>query len=103
MAAVDGLSDRPVLLVDFVLNWREGRDEPMKLIRFRSDRFDPLAFVPEAGDPLAALRSWVGQLVDASGADCLPNRELREGRFARFPSLAEYEARVLMAKSARGG
>ena len=98
MAAVDGLASRPVLLVDFVLNWTQEADEPMKLIRFRSDRFDPNQFARDAQNPLAALTAWVAALQQASGASCLPSRDLLEGRFVRFESLADYERAVLLAE-----
>lgn len=97
MAAVSGLASRPVLLVDFVLNWNDDREQSMKLIRLRSDRFDPLQFEPGAGNPLAALTTWVVELQSASDATCLPSRDLLSGSFARFESLEDYEREVLMA------
>jgi hypothetical protein len=97
MAAVNGLGNRPVLIVDVVLNGSDGVDEPMKLIRFRSDRFDPLGFEPEAEDPLVALTTWVTRLQSRSNAICLPSRQLLEGKFDRFDSLEAYEREVLMA------
>ena len=48
LVAVDGMGDRPVLVLDFVLNWRADSRDALKLIRVRSDRFDPLAFAPGA-------------------------------------------------------
>jgi hypothetical protein len=98
VAAVDGLGPRPVLVLDFVLNWTAGQSEPMKLIRFRSDSFDPLQFVPGAANPLAALTTWIGWFEESCVISCLPNRDILEGRFARFASLREYEREVLMAE-----
>lgn len=98
MVAVEGLSTRPVLLVDVVLNWSAGREEAMKLIRFRSDRFDPMPFAPGAGSPLAAMTAWVTAIVEHSGASCLPGRDILAGRFARFASLDDYEREVLMGR-----
>jgi hypothetical protein len=97
MAAVSGLGNRPVLIVDIVLNGSESVDEPMKLIRFRSDRFDPLGFEPAAANPLAALTTWVQRLQSESNAICLPSRKILDGEFARFDSLEVYEREVLMA------
>jgi len=99
MAAVSGLGPRPVLVLDFVLNWVGAASEPMKLIRFRSDRFDPLAFSPGAANPLAALTAWVVELESRSGATCLPTRDVLEGRFTRHASLEAYEREVLMASA----
>ena len=98
VAAVDGLGPRPVLVLDFVLNWMAGQSEPMKLIRFRSDSFDPLQFVPGAANPLAALTTWIGWFEESCVISCLPNRDILEGRFARFASLREYEREALMAE-----
>ena len=98
VAAVDGLGPRPVLVLDFVLNWTAGQSEPMKLIRFRSDSFDPLQFVPGGANPLAALTTWIRWFEESCVISCLPNRDILEGRFARFASLREYEREALMAE-----
>ncbi|MBJ18724.1 MAG: hypothetical protein CL933_04795 [Deltaproteobacteria bacterium] len=97
VAAVLGLGPRPVLILDFVLNWRGDASEPMKLIRFRSDRFDPFKYSPDTGDPLAALTAWVVELEGLSGAICLPTRGILKGHFTRHASLEVYEREVLMA------
>ena len=97
MAAVSGLGKRPVLIVDIVLNGSDGLDQPMKLIRFRSDRFDPLGFVPSAANPLAALTAWVQRLQNESNAICLPSESILAGKFARFETLEAYEREILMA------
>jgi len=97
MAAVDGLGKRPVLIVDIVLNGADSLDEPMKMIRFRSDRFDPLGFEPDAGTPLAALTAWVKRLQNESNAICLPSQVILSGAFTRFESFEAYEREVLMA------
>ena len=98
VAAVDGLGPRPVLLLDFVLNWTAGLSESMKLIRFRSDSFDPLQFVPGAASPLEALTTWIGWFEQSCMISCLSNRDTLEGGFARFASLREYEREALMAE-----
>jgi membrane associated rhomboid family serine protease len=97
MAAVSGLGKRPVLIVDIVLNGSDGLDQPMKLIRFRSDRFDPLGFVPSAANPLAALTAWVQRLQNESNAICLPSESILAGKYARFETLEAYEREILMA------
>ncbi|MGB0618954.1 MAG: hypothetical protein ACPGVZ_05725 [Myxococcota bacterium] len=99
IGAVDGLGPRPVLVLDFVLNWFGDTSEPLKSIRLRSDRFDPLAFSPGGGNPLEALTRWIGALESATGAACLPTRDVLAGRFGRFADLAAYERDVLMAEA----
>jgi hypothetical protein len=101
LAAVVGLASRPVLIVDFVLNWAEGPDEALKVIRFRSDRFDPRRFEQDAATPLQALLTWLKRIQAESGAFCLPSREMLEGRFARFDSLDAYAGEVLRAGGSR--
>ncbi|CAM9568238.1 unnamed protein product [Discosporangium mesarthrocarpum] len=98
IGAIDGLGPRPVLVIDFVLNWREDASEPLKSIRLRSDRFDPLAFSPGAAHPLEALTRWVGALEAKTGATCLPTRDVLAGTFGRFADLAAYERHVLLAE-----
>ena len=97
LAAVVGLASRPVLIVDFVLNWEEDPEEALKVIRLRSDRFDPRRFQPDAATPLQALLDWLKRVQAGSDALCLPSREMLEGRFARFDSLDAYAREVLQA------
>jgi len=99
MGAVDGLGPRPVLVIDFVLNWGGDASEPIKSIRVRSDRFDPLAFASDAANPLGALTRWVASIEAQSGATLLPTREILTGRFARFEDVAAYARDVLMAEA----
>jgi hypothetical protein len=106
MAAVDGLGEKPVLVVDCLLSGsgaiggsgQSGQSEDfMKSIRFRGDRFDPLQFVPDAANALAALTAWIRRLQAGSNANCLPSREILGGSFERFASIEAYEREVLGA------
>lgn len=100
VAAVRGLGPRPVLVVDCILNWRDDIASPLKLIRFRSDRFDPAAVgASEVGaSPIAALGAWATGLQRASGAACLPSDAILAGSYASFDSLEVYEREVLGAE-----
>lgn len=97
VAGISGLASRPILLVDFALNWASNPSEPLKVIRFRSDRFDPRSFEPGEMNPLEALTAWVRRLQIRSEATCLPSRAILDGRFARYGSVEEYESEVLTA------
>ena len=97
MVAVDGLGSRPVVVIDILLNGSDGIQAPMKLIRFRSDRFDPLVLEPEAASPLLALLAWVKRIQAGSDAICLPSNRILSGKFSRFDSLEAYERQVLTA------
>ena len=98
MGAVDGLGPRPVLVIDFVLNWGGDASESIKSIRVRSDSFDPLAFASDATSSLEALTHWVASIEAETGAAVLPTRDILAGRFARFADLSAYVRDVLMAE-----
>jgi hypothetical protein len=100
VAAVSGLSEKPVLIVDLVLNWLADPSEPLKIVRFHSNRFDPCALVPNASSSLDALRRLVAGILKRSGAAPLPNAAAAAGSpFARYPDAATYEREVLGAES----
>ena len=98
VAAVGGLSDKPVLVVDVVLNWAETGDDRLRVVRMRGDKFDPRSVLP-AKSPLEALRRLVQVLLDEAKATPLPARESALGSpFASFEELQLYEHIVLMAE-----
>ncbi|MDG2333681.1 MAG: rhomboid family intramembrane serine protease [Myxococcota bacterium] len=96
VGAVAGLSARPVLVLDLVLNWTSELDEPLKVIRLRGNDFDPIALVPQAASPLEALKQLITTLAQGSAAECLPSPSAVAGEpFRRFEGLAEFEAETL--------
>jgi hypothetical protein len=96
VGAVSGLSARPVLVVDLVLNWKADPAESFKLIRIKGNLFDPRALAPAAESPLQALKEIIGLIAERSGAECLPDSAAVAGDpFRRFQSLAEYEQTIL--------
>ena len=99
VAAVGGLSDKPVLVVDLVLNWRDARDHRLRVIRMRGDKFDPRRLAP-ADSPLDSFRKIVSVVLERARAVPLPDRDSALGNpFASFEELALYERGVLMAES----
>ena len=96
--------ERPVLLVDLALNFSEGGERPLQVVRLRSDRFDPRRLVEGEAKPLLALRRLVETLLERSGAAARPDRATACGqpRFAAHGSLADYEREVLLADSGAG-
>jgi membrane associated rhomboid family serine protease len=97
VSAVDGLGDRTVVVVDLILNWVSLTGEPLRLIRLRTDRYDPRPLVRDATDPLQALRVLVSKLLEDTGAIPLPDlQSVRGAPFAAFDSLNEYQTHVLM-------
>lgn len=95
--AVGGLSQKPVLIVDLVLNWMAPHSEPLKVIRLRSDAFDPRSLVGGSETSLSALRSVLERLIERSRATPLPTRA--EALGSPFTSHADIEgyARVVLA------
>jgi membrane associated rhomboid family serine protease len=99
VAAVGGLSEKPVLLIDLVMNWTSGGNETLKVIRFRGDRFDARNFTRDVSSPLDALRAFIAALLRDSGATPLPDEPSANGMpFASFDDLASYQRNVLGAE-----
>lgn len=97
--AVHGLADKPVLVVDVVLNWLDVPDEPLKVIRLRSDGFDPRRVVSGKSSALDALRAMLDELIGRSGATPLPSRDNALGNpFGSFADIASYDRSVLMCE-----
>lgn len=105
VATVRGLGPAPVVVLDCILNWRDDIGSPLKLIRFRSDRFEASAIgVGEpGGDDATVLGAWAASLARASGATCLPSEAILGGvGLPAFASLEDYERDVLGAERELG-
>jgi membrane associated rhomboid family serine protease len=97
LAAVRGISAKPVLVVDLLLGWRSLEGGELRCVRLRSDRFDPRKLA-RAADPLSALRAFVAQLVASSGATALGAADpARADALTPFADVATYEREVLDA------
>jgi membrane associated rhomboid family serine protease len=96
VAAVAGLSARPVVLIDLLLNRNAVEGEALRVVRLRSDKFDPRLLAPGAASPLDALRAFLGDLLARSGATALPDPEGARAKPLRsFADLASYQRDVL--------
>ena len=95
LAAVRGLTAKPVLVIDLLLGWRSLASGELHCVRLRSDRFDPRKLA-SAPDPLAALLAFVAQLVERSGATPLAAADpARADALTPFADVATYEREVL--------
>jgi hypothetical protein len=95
LAAVRGLTAKPVLVIDLLLGWRSLAGGELRCVRLRSDRFDPRTLA-SAPDPLMALRAFVAQLVERSGATPLAAADpARADALTPFADVATYELEVL--------
>jgi tetratricopeptide (TPR) repeat protein len=100
VAAVNRLSPKPVLVIDLVTNWNDSNEGPLKLVRLRSDGFDPRDFVPSGARPAEALREILARLLAQSRAVPLPDAESAIGRpFQAFEDLETYQREVLQVSS----
>ncbi len=94
-AGVHGLGPKPVVIVDLVIDGA-GSEQPLRVLRLRSDRFSPRRFFPDAGGPLSALRQLVAGVLSRSGARPLPDAGAAALQPVRiFETLGRYEEQVL--------
>ncbi len=94
-AAIQGLGEKPVVLIDLIVNW-QAAGEPMKVIRMRSDRFDPAQLTEGAANQLEAFRTLLANLLRFSNAAPLPNFNAATGApFQVFAGLEQYHLEVL--------
>jgi len=99
VAGVQGLGRgaRAVLLIDLVLGWTD--PGPLRVVRLRSDRFDPRQLVARAGgSPLQALRAFARELALRARAVPLPEGRRPSEPFRIFADLVSYEREVLGAE-----
>jgi len=102
VAAVRDLDTKPVLVIDLVLNWMSLRQESLRVIRLRSDQFDPRKLVAGSSSATEALRQLIGAILQASDATPLPDVDAANGKpFVEFATLTAYEQQVLMVDSSR--
>ena len=98
VVAVLGLAEKPVLLVDLVLDWKAPAGNKLRVIRLRADRFDPRRLFPEVASPVDAMRRMVFQILTLSRGVPLPDADAARGMpFASFPEVALYQRLVLLA------
>lgn len=96
VGAVSGLADKPVLVIDLVMNWNDVAAEQVQVLRLRSDGFDVRTLMPQASSPVEAFRAVLEQLLARTGAIPLPDRGSVRGRpFSTHADLADYERVVL--------
>jgi hypothetical protein len=96
---IDGMADGPVLLLDLLMNVRSDDETPLRIARLRGDEFDPLTLMPDEPDSDAALRAFLGKLMEYTHAIPLPDPEAALGLVVpRFDSLEAYEHQVLQVR-----
>jgi membrane associated rhomboid family serine protease len=95
VGTVAGLGPKPVILVDLLLDHDQVGEGPLRVVRLRSDRFDPRRLAPGA-TPLDAFHAFLNELATRSNAALLPDPEsFRGGAFAKYPDLETWQRQVL--------
>jgi len=98
-AGVHGLSRRAVILIDLALDWTADGESSLRVLRLRSDRFDPRTLVGDSASPLEATGQLVSNLIRRARALPLPDPDSARGQpFKIFRDLAGYEEQVLGAE-----
>jgi membrane associated rhomboid family serine protease len=96
---VHGLSGKAGILIDLALDWTGDADEPLRVLRLRSDRYDPRYLMGSTGKPLEVMSKFASLLIARARAVPLPDPEAARGQpFKVFRDLASYEAEVLRAE-----
>jgi membrane associated rhomboid family serine protease len=96
---VHGLSRKAVILIDLALDWTADGESPLRVLRLRSDRYDPRTLVGGAAAPLEAVGQFVSTLIRRARALPLPDPSSARGQpFKIFRDLAGYEEQVLRAE-----
>jgi hypothetical protein len=97
VAAVLELADKPVAIVDLVMNWGDETSELLRVVRFRSDSFDPRKLSSEETKSVSqALRHIVRFIMGQSGAELLPaGMEASDISFQKYRDVKSYQREVL--------
>jgi hypothetical protein len=100
VAEVQGLADHPVTVIDLALNWSVHEDTTLRVIRLRSDGFDPRMVTEAPADRAEAFRNFLSELVARSRAVPLPDPDAVLGvKLRSFADAAAYQREVLQIQA----
>ena len=87
---------RPEAVIDLALNWSQAGDEALRIVRLRSDGFDPRTLIPDEDNLEDAYRAFLDKLLTLTRALPLPDEESARGRPMRvYSDLDTYQREVL--------
>jgi membrane associated rhomboid family serine protease len=93
VAGVGRLGPKPIILVDVFATDPANSEFGLCIYRLRCDRFDPRRLVPDEKDPMAALRTFLEQILERTQARPLPDPAAALANPVKvFESLAAYQA-----------
>ncbi len=96
VAEIRGLAPHPVVVIDLLLNWREANDPTLRVVRLRSDGFDPRMVMAAPQEEDEALRGFLSELLALSKAIALPDPDSALGvRLRAFDDVERYQREVL--------
>jgi membrane associated rhomboid family serine protease len=96
VAEIISLEDIPYLLIDIFLDNPKSSASTVRSIRLMSSGFDPRKFFPDIQDAREALKSFISNLLESSGATPYPDKESALLNPPRsFHSMEEYEKSIL--------
>jgi tetratricopeptide (TPR) repeat protein len=101
VAEVGGLANHPVVVIDLLFNWGSHGDSTLRVVRLRSDGFDPRMIMAEpTDDPAEAFRGFLSELLARSEAMLLPDSDgALSSNAPVFEDLATYQREVLCVGS----
>ena len=95
VSLVGGLAERPVVVIDLLLNWHERDLEPLRIVRLRDDLFDAAAIMDVSFSSGDALRELLKHILAVADPTPLPDPMSVVGMpFAEFDELENYEKAV---------
>jgi membrane associated rhomboid family serine protease len=96
VAEITSLEDLPYLLIDLFLDDPKSDASVVRSIRLLSSGFDPRTFFPDIQDPREALKAFISNLLESSGAAPYPDKEsVLLSPPVSFRSMEEYEESIL--------
>ena len=96
VAEIRGLALHPVVVIDLLLNWSEGSDPTLRVVRLRSDGFDPRMVIAPPPDEDEALLDFLSEILARSKAVPLPDPDGALGvKVHAFDELERYQREVL--------
>ncbi len=97
---VRSLGQSPEVVIDLALNWTKVGDGTLRIVRLRSDGFDPRTLISDEENLEDAYRGLLDKLLTLTRAIPLPDEESARGRPMRvFSDLETYQREVLDVES----
>jgi membrane associated rhomboid family serine protease len=96
VAEITSLEDLPYLLIDLFLDDPKSSASAVRSIRLLTSGFEPRTFFPDIEDSREALKAFISNLLESSGATAYPDKESALLSPPRsFRSMEEYEESIL--------